>query len=183
MGKMEIGETPSQCAVRETEEETGVRVEPVGILGICSDPGHIVAYSDGEIRQEYEVMLIARPIGGQPEANNEAGDVRWVPVAQGATSGYDRRMMKIITQREFRNNSAAVMDQVEAGEVFHITRNGVEIAELRPIPRRRRLSAEELVARHRRLPVVDYAAMRREADEFFGSEDRIDDDPWEGRDA
>ncbi|WP_431923586.1 NUDIX domain-containing protein [Nonomuraea jabiensis] len=25
----EIGETPSQCAVRETEEETGVRVEPV----------------------------------------------------------------------------------------------------------------------------------------------------------
>ncbi|MGW0193042.1 type II toxin-antitoxin system Phd/YefM family antitoxin [Nonomuraea sp. NPDC003201] len=86
-------------------------------------------------------------------------------------------MMKIITQREFRNNSAAVMDQVEAGEVFHVTRNGVEIAELRPISRRRRLSAEELVARHRRLPVVDYAAMCREADEFFDSEDRIDDDP------
>ncbi|SEU12203.1 NUDIX hydrolase [Nonomuraea wenchangensis] len=78
MGKMEIGETPSQCAVRETEEETGVRVEPVGILGIYSDPGHVVAYSDGEIRQEYEVMLIARPVGGRPEANDEASDVRWV---------------------------------------------------------------------------------------------------------
>jgi 8-oxo-dGTP pyrophosphatase MutT (NUDIX family) len=78
MGKMEIGETPSQCAVRETEEETGVRVEPLGILGIYSDPSHIVAYSDGEIRQEYEVMLIARPVAGQPEANDEASDVRWV---------------------------------------------------------------------------------------------------------
>ncbi|MEU7832758.1 NUDIX domain-containing protein [Nonomuraea sp. NPDC049129] len=78
MGKMEIGETPSQCAVRETEEETGVRVEPVGILGIYSDPGHIVAYTDGEIRQEYEVMLIARPVGGRPGANDEASDVRWV---------------------------------------------------------------------------------------------------------
>ncbi|MEV0821575.1 NUDIX hydrolase [Nonomuraea rubra] len=78
MGKMEIGETPSQCAARETEEETGVRVEPVGILGIYSDPGHIVAYTDGEIRQEYEVMLIARPVGGGPEANDEASDVRWV---------------------------------------------------------------------------------------------------------
>ncbi|MEV1238711.1 NUDIX domain-containing protein [Nonomuraea sp. NPDC050022] len=78
MGKMEIGETPSQCAVRETEEETGVRVEPVGILGIYSDPGHIVAYADGEVRQEYEVMLIARPVGGRPEANDEASDVRWV---------------------------------------------------------------------------------------------------------
>ncbi len=78
MGKMEIGETPSQCAVRETEEETGVRVEPVGILGIYSDPAHIVAYTDGEIRQEYEVMLIARPVGGAPGANDEASDVRWV---------------------------------------------------------------------------------------------------------
>jgi 8-oxo-dGTP pyrophosphatase MutT (NUDIX family) len=78
MGKMEIGETPSQCAVRETEEETGVRVEPVGILGVYSDPGHIVAYTDGEIRQEYEVILIARPVGGRPGANDEASDVRWV---------------------------------------------------------------------------------------------------------
>ncbi|MEV0619469.1 type II toxin-antitoxin system prevent-host-death family antitoxin [Nonomuraea sp. NPDC050404] len=87
--------------------------------------------------------------------------------------------MKVISQREFRNNSAAVMNQVEAGETFHITRNGVEIAELRPLPRRRRLSAEELVAKHRLLPRVDHAEMRREADEFFGSEDRIDGDPWE----
>lgn len=78
MGKMEIGETPTECAVRETEEETGVRVEPVGLLGVYSDPGHIVAYTDGEVRQEYEVMLIARPVGGQPGANDEASDVRWV---------------------------------------------------------------------------------------------------------
>ncbi|WP_157250360.1 type II toxin-antitoxin system Phd/YefM family antitoxin [Nonomuraea typhae] len=93
--------------------------------------------------------------------------------------------MQVITQREFRNNSAAVMDQVEAGETFHITRNGVEIAELRPIPRRRHLSTEELIARRRHLPKVDYAEMRREADEFFGTEDRIgdDDDPWERRRA
>ncbi|MFI9553840.1 type II toxin-antitoxin system Phd/YefM family antitoxin [Nonomuraea endophytica] len=90
-------------------------------------------------------------------------------------------MMKVITQREFRNNSAAVMDQVEAGEIFHITRNGVEIAELRPIPRRRHLSTEELIARRRHLPEVDYAEMRQEADEFFGNEDRVDDDPWDRR--
>jgi len=92
--------------------------------------------------------------------------------------------MKIITQREFRNNSAAVMDAVEAGETYHITRNGVEVAELRPLARRRRLSAEELVARHRRLARVDHARMRAEADEFFGTHDRVgDDDPWEQRRA
>jgi hypothetical protein len=36
------------------------------------------------------------------------------------------------------------------------------------------------VARHRRLPRVDAARLRREADEIFGGEDRVgDDDPWE----
>ncbi|NJQ01352.1 type II toxin-antitoxin system Phd/YefM family antitoxin [Streptomyces zingiberis] len=85
--------------------------------------------------------------------------------------------MKTISQREFRNNSAAVMDAVEAGETYHITRNGTEVAELRPIRRKRSLTAEELVERHRRLPPVDHEAMRREADEFFGSEDRVGDDP------
>ncbi|GAA3869453.1 hypothetical protein GCM10022243_38690 [Saccharothrix violaceirubra] len=88
--------------------------------------------------------------------------------------------MRVISQREFRNNSAAVMDAVEAGETYHVTRNGVEIAEVRPLPRRRRLTAEELVARHRKLPRVDYDHMRREADDLFGGEDRIGaDDPWE----
>ncbi|RZQ62955.1 type II toxin-antitoxin system Phd/YefM family antitoxin [Amycolatopsis suaedae] len=87
--------------------------------------------------------------------------------------------MKVISQREFRNNSAAVMDAVEAGETYHVTRNGVEVAELRPLSRQRRLTAEELVERHRRLPRADAAQLRREDDEVFG-EDRIgDDNPWD----
>jgi len=95
------------------------------------------------------------------------------------TRGYTDSM-KLITQREFRNNSAAVMDAVEMGEIYHITRNGTEVAELRPLSRRRRLTAEELVTRHRRLPRVDPEEMRHEADQFFGTSDRIgDDDPWQ----
>ena len=91
--------------------------------------------------------------------------------------------MKTITQREFRNQSAAVMDAVEAGETYHITRNGIDVAELRPLARRK-FSAAELVARHARLPHVDYAQLRQEADEFFGSQDRVGDDdgdPFERR--
>lgn len=84
--------------------------------------------------------------------------------------------VKVISQREFRNNSAAVMDAVEAGATYHVTRNGIEIAEVRPLPRRRRLTAEELVERHRRLPRVDAARLRQDADEFFGTEDRVGDD-------
>lgn len=81
MGKMELGETPSGCAVRETWEETGVSVELTGLLGVYSDPGHIVEYGDGEIRQEYELIFLARPVGGKPTVNDEASDVRWVASA------------------------------------------------------------------------------------------------------
>jgi antitoxin (DNA-binding transcriptional repressor) of toxin-antitoxin stability system len=77
-------------------------------------------------------------------------------------------------------NFTAVMDAAEAGETFHIARDGAGIAELRPLSQRRRLTAEELVAKHRRLPRVDASEMRKEIDEFFG-EDRLsdDDNPWD----
>ena len=78
MGKQEFGETPIQCAIRETQEETGVVTEVTGLLGIYSDPGHIVYYdSDGETRQEYEVIFTGRPVSGSPEVNDEASDVAW----------------------------------------------------------------------------------------------------------
>ena len=77
MGKMELGETPRECAVRETLEETGILVEIVGLVGVYSNPRHIVAYTDGEIRQEYEVTLLARPVSGSPAENDEASAVGW----------------------------------------------------------------------------------------------------------
>ncbi|MQY13482.1 hypothetical protein SRB5_36300 [Streptomyces sp. RB5] len=91
--------------------------------------------------------------------------------------------MKTITQRELAARSKAVLDEVEAGEVYRITRNGTEIAEVRPISARRRfVPVAELQRKWRTAPKVDSAEMRREADEFFGSEDRVgDDDPWEQR--
>ena len=89
MGKMELGETPTECAVRETLEETGITVEPTGMLGIYSDPGYIVAYDDhddpsrfGEVRQEFEITLIGRPVSGAPETNDEADAVRWFDPAE-----------------------------------------------------------------------------------------------------
>jgi 8-oxo-dGTP pyrophosphatase MutT (NUDIX family) len=82
MGKQELGETVAECAIRETREETGVTVEVTGILGIYSDPGHIVAYSDGEVRQEYEVILLGRPVSGKPTVNDEASDVGWFTIAE-----------------------------------------------------------------------------------------------------
>ncbi|MEU4740900.1 PhdYeFM domain-containing protein [Actinosynnema sp. NPDC023658] len=88
--------------------------------------------------------------------------------------------MKVISKQEFTDHPAEVVEAVEAGETYYVTRDGVEVAEVRPREGRRRLTSEELVERHKHLPRVDYAAMRAEGDEFFGGADRIgDDDPWE----
>ena len=45
--------------------------------------------------------------------------------------------MRTITQRELRNQSGAVLREVEAGRTIIVTRNGTPVGELRPIKRRR----------------------------------------------
>lgn len=93
--------------------------------------------------------------------------------------------MKVIDQRGFDQNPAEVFEALEAlepGESLRVMGRGGEVIELHPPADGRPWTAEELVERHKRLPRVDYAAMRAEADEFFGNQDRIgDDDPWERR--
>ena len=49
---MDLGETIGQTAVREVREETGLDVKIDGIVGVYSDPRHIIEYSDGEVRQQ-----------------------------------------------------------------------------------------------------------------------------------
>ena len=80
--------------------------------------------------------------------------------------------MRTITQRELRNGSAAVMDAVERGETLRITRHGVEVAELRPVPEDDFTPVARLKEAFAGLPAGDHAAMRAEADALFG-EDRI----------
>jgi len=83
--------------------------------------------------------------------------------------------MKVITQREMRNNSARIMDDVEQGATYQITRGGKPVAELRPIARRRRfVPIQELVDAFAGLAPVDAAVLRAEADDLFDDQgDRV----------
>jgi len=82
-GGMDLGESVADAAVREVAEETGVTVEVTGLVGIYTDPGHVMAYDDGEVRQEFSVCFHARPISGEPRQDDtETKAVRWVEPAE-----------------------------------------------------------------------------------------------------
>ncbi|MGW4411784.1 NUDIX hydrolase [Nonomuraea sp. NPDC004702] len=78
-GAIDLGESIPTAAIRETFEETGITCEITGIVGTYSDPKHVILYtSDGEARQEFSIVLTARPIGGEPTPSSESREARWV---------------------------------------------------------------------------------------------------------
>ncbi|MVU79003.1 type II toxin-antitoxin system prevent-host-death family antitoxin [Nocardia sp. ET3-3] len=84
-------------------------------------------------------------------------------------------MTRTITQAELRNGSAGVMDALEAGEDFVITRNGRPVGELKPISARREMTTAELKALIARIGRNGSGEEERaEIDSAFG-EDRLDD--------
>lgn len=80
-GGQEVGETVTQAVVREVKEETGVDVEVTGLIGIYSDPAHVIAYDDGEVRQEFSICFRARVLGGELRTSSESKEVQWVEPA------------------------------------------------------------------------------------------------------
>ncbi|WP_433681211.1 NUDIX hydrolase [Nocardia sp. CA-119907] len=82
-GAHDPGESLSRTAVRETQEETGVDIHVTGIVGIFTDPTHVIHYtSNDEVRQEFTVVYRGEAIGGHPTTSNESTRVEWVPVEQ-----------------------------------------------------------------------------------------------------
>ncbi|MEV4641609.1 NUDIX domain-containing protein [Actinoplanes sp. NPDC049548] len=81
-GTMDIGETLGECIVREVREETGLAITVIGLLGIYTDPGHVIAYADGEVRQEFNVTYLGRVVGGSVAVSDESTDVRFVDPAE-----------------------------------------------------------------------------------------------------
>jgi ADP-ribose pyrophosphatase YjhB (NUDIX family) len=80
-GAMDIGETFAQSAIREVKEETGFDVCVDRIIGIYSDPGHVFAYDDGEIRQEFSICLACAIEGGKLQVSNESTAVQFIAMA------------------------------------------------------------------------------------------------------
>jgi prevent-host-death family protein len=69
-----------------------------------------------------------------------------------------------ITQRELRNNSGEIMRQLDQGQSFVVTRNGVPVGELSPLRRHRFISARAAVAAFQGAPRIDLSRLRADLD-------------------
>ncbi|MEW2441356.1 NUDIX hydrolase [Micromonospora marina] len=80
-GAQDFGESIAETAVREVYEETGIEVEVTGVIGIYTNPNHVVEYSDGEVRQQFSICFRGRFTGGLPRTSDESSAVCWVQQA------------------------------------------------------------------------------------------------------
>lgn len=67
-GYVDLGETPTQAALRETMEEVGMRVKLGSLLGLYTDPEHPIAVV---------TVYLAEPGAEPPQTSAEATEVRY----------------------------------------------------------------------------------------------------------
>ncbi len=89
-GKALDGESDEACAVREVEEETGLRCEREAELARSS-------YRDASGRPKIARYWLMRPVGGDLQPSLEVDEARWVPLAEAAellTYERDREVLR-----------------------------------------------------------------------------------------
>jgi ADP-ribose pyrophosphatase YjhB (NUDIX family) len=81
-GVMEVGERIADTVAREVREETGLEIEPETIVGIYSNPRHVVEYTNGEVRQQFSICFACRLVGGQLATSHESTEVGFFTPAE-----------------------------------------------------------------------------------------------------
>jgi ADP-ribose pyrophosphatase YjhB (NUDIX family) len=81
-GGMEMSESLAGSVIREVKEETGYDVEVTGLVGTYTDPDHVIAYDDGEVRRQFNICYTARIVGGEMRISEESTALRFVDTAE-----------------------------------------------------------------------------------------------------
>jgi ADP-ribose pyrophosphatase YjhB (NUDIX family) len=84
-GAMEPGEDIAACCRREVLEESGIKVDITRLIGIYSNPRHVIEYANGEVRQQFSVCFACRPVAGELSTSDESSEVGYFTIAELAT--------------------------------------------------------------------------------------------------
>ena len=93
-GRLELGETLAEAAVREAREETGLEVEPGEVAAVVE---FIDRDADGRVRWHYVIIdLLATPVGGTLRPGDDSVDVRWIGLEDIERFNLAPRMARIV---------------------------------------------------------------------------------------
>jgi ADP-ribose pyrophosphatase len=93
-GRLELGETLAEAAVREAREETGLEVEPGEVAAVVE---FIDRDEQGKVRWHYVIVdLLATPVGGTLQPGDDSVAVRWIGLEEIETLNLAPRMARII---------------------------------------------------------------------------------------
>jgi ADP-ribose pyrophosphatase YjhB (NUDIX family) len=101
-GGMEFGESIAETTVREVFEETGLKVAARHVVAVYSDPKHVFAYTDGEVRQEFSVLVKCDVLSGELKISDESKELKFVPVDEALNLNMHPRIKARIT--DYTNN-------------------------------------------------------------------------------
>lgn len=73
-GKMEAGESAAEACIREVQEETGLEVAILRLIGVYSSPHRIVQYADGNQFQIVALSFEVALLGGDLTLNDEVSE-------------------------------------------------------------------------------------------------------------
>ena len=74
-GCQDLGETPAECACRECQEETGLTVRLVRLLGVFSSARYEYIHYPWKDNEFTHVLFQAAIVAGQPSTSTETTEV------------------------------------------------------------------------------------------------------------
>lgn len=76
-GTMKLGESISQCCLREVKEETNLDILIKKLVGIYTSPKCIFDFGNGKIFQSFVVAFFCEIISGEVILNEESSEYAW----------------------------------------------------------------------------------------------------------
>jgi 8-oxo-dGTP pyrophosphatase MutT (NUDIX family) len=93
----------TDCAIREFREETGFQIRITDLIGTYTDPHILIAYSDGEVRQEFTLVYAAEIESGELKIDEESKEAIWVPLASAINLPLaESQRLRLLDVREYQ---------------------------------------------------------------------------------
>jgi 8-oxo-dGTP pyrophosphatase MutT (NUDIX family) len=107
-GKIELNESVLQAVEREIREETGLQVKVQSLIGVYSDPEHIIAYPNGEVRRQFFLLCRCDLSSGSLATDSESTAIGFFSKEETATLNLSPSQRQRIDDAFLVNSNAVV---------------------------------------------------------------------------